>query len=103
MPSCTEDVAVVFSVGGMNVLSITRIPLMNKCLTASSPKLLIVAAVRSVWTTEASDTINVNSRASLTVRLPQLQVERQSEDFFTLCCFNATSKWRREHSRCIEI
>ena len=68
---------------------------MDEELTASSPKMLFVSAVRSVSTTEASDTIDVNSRASfcsLTVRLVRLQVQRQSEDFFALCCFNATSK-----------
>ena len=65
---------------------------MDEQLTASSPKMLFVSAVRSVSTTEASDTIDVNSRASLTVRLVRLQVQRQSEDFFALCCFNATSK-----------
>ena len=74
MPSYTDDVVVVFPVGGMTVLSVTRIPFMDEALRASSPKLLFVAAVRSVSTTEASDTINVNSRASLTVRLPKLQV-----------------------------
>ena len=84
MPSYTEDVVVVFPVGGMTVLSITRIPFMDEALRANSPKLLFVAAVRSVSTTEASDTINVNSRASLTVRLPKLQVNRKSEYFFLL-------------------
>ena len=48
---------------------------MDKALTANSPK-LFVAAVRSVSTIKASDTIDINSRASLTVRLPHLQVER---------------------------
>ena len=86
MPSYTEDVAVVFPVGGMTVLSIRRIPFVDEALRASSPKLLFVAAVRSVSTTEASDTINVNSRASLTVRLPQLQVDRKS-DFFCFFLF----------------
>ena len=57
---------------------------MDEALTASSPKLLFVAAVQSVSTTEDSDTINVNSRASTTVRLPQLHVGRQSEGFL-LC------------------
>ena len=52
---------------------------MDEELTASSPKMLFVSAVRSVSTTEASDTIDVNSRASLTVRLARLQVQRQSE------------------------
>ena len=85
MPSYTEDVVVVFPVGGMTVLSITRIPFMDKALRASSPKLLFVAAVRSVSTTEASDTINVNSRASLTVRLPQLQVDKIRR--FFVCLF----------------
>ena len=66
----------------MTVLPIPRIPFMDKALRASSPKLLFVAVVPSVSTTEASDTINVNSRASLTVRLPQLQVDRKAEDFF---------------------
>lgn len=65
---------------------------MDEELTASSPKMLFVSAVRSVSTTEASDTIDVNSRASLTVRLVRLQVQRQSEDFFALCCVKATSK-----------
>ena len=60
---------------------------MDEALNASSPKLLFVAAVRSVSITEASDTINVNSRASLTVRLPQLHVDRQSEDFFCFLLF----------------
>ena len=32
---------------------------MDEALTASSPKLLFVAAVRSVSTTDASDTIHV--------------------------------------------
>ena len=64
MASYTEDVALVFPVGGMTVLSITRIPFMDEALRARSPKLLFVAAVRSVSTTEASNTINVNSRAS---------------------------------------
>ena len=85
MPSYTEDVAVVFPVGGMTVLSITRIPFMDEALRSSSPKLLFVAAVRSVSTTEASDTINVNSRASLTVRLPQLQVDKIRR--FFVCLF----------------
>ena len=91
MPSYTEDVVVVFPVGGMTVLSITRIPFMDEALRASSPKLLFEVAVRSVSTTEASDTINVNSRASLTVRLPKLQVNRKSE-FFSAFFFNATYK-----------
>ena len=52
---------------------------MDEELTASSPKMLFVSAVRSVSTTEASDTIYVDSRASLTVRLARLQVQRQSE------------------------
>ena len=60
---------------------------MDKALRASSPKLLFVAVVPSVSTTEASDTINVNSRASLTVRLPQLQVDRKAEDFFRFFLF----------------
>ena len=42
---------------------------MGKALTVNSPKLLFVAAVRSLSTTKASDTIDINSRASLTVRL----------------------------------
>ena len=50
---------------------------MDEALTANSPKLLFVAAVRSVFTTEASDTIDANSRASSTIKLPQLQVQRQ--------------------------
>ena len=57
---------------------------MDEELTASSPKMLFVSAVRSVSTTEASDTFDVISRASLTVRLARLQVQRQSEDFL-LC------------------
>ena len=71
----------------MTVLSIPRIPFMDKALRASSPKLLFVAVVQSVSTTEASDTINVNSRASLTVRLPELQVDRKAEDFFAFFLF----------------
>ena len=54
---------------------------MNEALTASFPKLLFVAAVRSVSTTEASDTIDLNLRASSTIKLPQLQVQRQWGDF----------------------
>ena len=65
---------------------------MDKALTANSPKLLFVAAVRSVSTTKASDTIDINSRASLTVRLSQLQVERHQKIFLRWCCCNATSK-----------
>ena len=61
------------------MLSITRIPFMDEALTASSPK--FVAAVQIVSTTEASDIINVNSRARETIRR-----------CFALCCFNATSK-----------
>ena len=57
---------------------------MDEELAASSPKMLFVSAVRSVSTTEASDTFDVISRASLTVRLERLQVQRQSEDFL-LC------------------
>ena len=60
---------------------------MDEKLTASSPKMLFVSAVRSVSTTEASDTIDVNSRATLTVRLVRLQVQRQSEDFFCFVLF----------------
>ena len=44
-----------------------------------------MAAVRSVFTTEASDTSDENSRASSTIKLPQLQVRRQRDDFFFLC------------------
>ena len=55
---------------------------MDEALRSSSPKLLFVAAVRSVSTTEASDTIDVNLRASSTIKLPQLQVQRQWGDFF---------------------
>ena len=73
----SEDLPVVFPVGGVDVLSFTAIPCMDGALTANSPKLLFVAAVRSVFTTEASDTIDANSRASLTIKLPQLQVQRQ--------------------------
>ena len=36
---------------------------MDEELTASSPKMLFVSAVQSVSTTEASDKIDVNSRA----------------------------------------
>lgn len=57
---------------------------MDEELTASSPKMLFVSAVRSISTTEASDTFDVISRASLTVRPERLQVQRQSEDFL-LC------------------
>ena len=57
---------------------------MDEELTASSPKMLFVSAVRSVSTTEASDTFDINSRASLTLRRERLQVQRQSEDFL-LC------------------
>ena len=46
----------------MTVLSKTRFPFTDEALTASSPKLLFVAAVQSVSNTEASDTINVNSK-----------------------------------------
>ena len=77
---------------GVTVLSITRIPFMDEALTTNSPKFLFAAAVRSVSTTEASDTIDVNSRASLTVRLPQLQVQRQLEDFLPCCYRNARFK-----------
>ena len=73
----SEDLPVVVPVGGVDVLSITAIPCMDEALTANSPKLLFVAAVRSVFTTEASDTIDANSRASSTIKLPQLQVQRQ--------------------------
>ena len=64
---------------------------MDKALTENFPKLLFVAAVRSVSTT-ASDTIDINSRASLTVRLSQLQEERYQKIFLRWCCCNATSK-----------
>ena len=57
---------------------------MDKALTVNSPKLLFVAAVRSLSTTKASDTIDINSRASLTVRLPQLQVKRHQKIFFAV-------------------
>ena len=60
---------------------------MDEELTASSPKMLFVSAVRSVSTTETSDTIDVDSRASLTVRLARLQVQRQSEYFFCFVLF----------------
>ena len=63
---------------------------MDEELTVSSPKMLFVPAVRGVSTTEASDTFDANSRASLTVRLEQLS-DRQSR-FFALGCFNATSR-----------
>ena len=49
MPSYTEDVAVVFPVGGMTVLSITRIPFMDEALGASSPKLLFVIFSNFFW------------------------------------------------------
>ena len=65
---------------------------MDKALTVNSLKLLFVAAVRSLSTTKASDTIDINSRASLTVRLPQLQVERHQKIFLRWCCCNATPK-----------
>ena len=61
----------------MDGLSITAIPCMDEALTANSLKLSFVAAVRSVFTTEASDTIDANSRANSTIKLPQLQVQRQ--------------------------
>ena len=61
----------------MDVLSFTAIPCMDGVLTANTPKLLFVVAVGSVFTTEASDTIDANSRASSTIKLPQLQVQRQ--------------------------
>ena len=78
----SEDLPVVVPVGGVDVLSIAAIPCMDEALTANSPKLLFVAAVRSVFTTEASDTIDANSRASSTIKLPQLQVQRPREDYF---------------------
>ena len=56
----------------MTVLSVTIIPFMDEALSTVSSKLLFVAAVRSVSTTEASDT-NVNSRASPTIKVTQLQ------------------------------
>ena len=56
---------------------------MDEALTANSPKLLFVAAVRSVFTTEASDAIDANSRASSTIKLPQLQVQKQWDVFFS--------------------
>ena len=73
----SEDLRVVVPVGGVDVLSVTAIPCMDEALTANSPKLLFVAAVRSVFTTEASDTIDASSRVSSTIKLPQLQVKRQ--------------------------
>ena len=73
----SEDLPVGFPVGGVDGLSFTAIPCMDEALTANSPKLLFVAAVRSVFTTEASDTIDANSRASSTIKLPQLQVQKQ--------------------------
>jgi len=65
---------------------------MDEALTANSPKFLFAVAFRSVSTTEASDTINVNSRASMTVRLPQLQVQKQLEDFFALVLSGAPNE-----------
>ena len=73
----SEGLPVVVPVGVVGGLSITAIPCMDKALTANSPKLLFVAAVRSVFTTETSDAIDENSRASSTIKLPQLQVQRQ--------------------------
>ena len=72
----SEGLPVVVPVGGVEELSITAIPSMDEALTANSPKPLFVAAVRSLVTTEASDTIDANSRASSTIKLPQLQVQR---------------------------
>ena len=65
---------------------------MDEALTANSPKFLFAVAVRRVSTTEASDTIDVNSRASMTVRLPQLQVQKQLEDFFALVLSGAPNE-----------
>ena len=73
----SEGLSVVVPVGVVDGLSITAIPCTDEALTVNSPKLLFVAAVRSVFTTEASDTIDANSRASSTIKLPQLQVQRQ--------------------------
>lgn len=76
----SEELPVVLPVGGVDILSLIVIPCIDEALTLNSPKRLFAAAVRSVSTTEASDTIDVNSRASLTIKLPQLQVQRQSEE-----------------------
>ena len=59
---------------------------MDEALTANSAKLLFVAAVRSVFTTEASDAIDANSRASSTIKRPQLQVQKQWDEFFLVWC-----------------
>ena len=64
--------AVVFSVGDVDALSITAMPRMDEALTRNSLKLLFAAAVRSVSTTNDSDTIDVNSTATSTIKLPQL-------------------------------
>ena len=57
---------------------------MDKALTANSPKLLFVATVRSVSTTKASDTIDINSRGQFDSQTSQLQVERHQKIFFAL-------------------
>ena len=73
----------VSPVGGVAVLPITAIPCMDEAFTANSPKLLFVAAFRSVSTTETSETVLLNLRASLTNKLPQLQEQRQSQETFS--------------------
>ena len=70
----------------MDVFSATAIPCMDDALTANSPKLLLLAAFRSVSTTKASETAVLNSKASLTTKLPQLQVktDHQKKRLITL-------------------
>ena len=61
---------------------------MDEQLTASSPKMLFVSAVRRVSTTEASDTFDVISRASLTVRLERLDCKyRDNQKIFCFVLF----------------
>ena len=50
---------------------------MDKALTANSPK-LFVAAVRSVSTIKASDTIDINSRPSLDSKISKNKNSRAS-------------------------
>ena len=71
----------------MDVLSTIAIPCIDEALTLNPPKLLLAAAVRSLSTTEVSDTLNANSRARSTMKLPQLQVQRQSEETFCIPVF----------------
>ena len=84
----SEELPVVLPVGGVDVLSILVIPCIDEASTLNSPKLLFAAAVRSVSSTEASDTIDVNSKASSTIKLPQLQVQRQSEEKLCILVFH---------------